>query len=177
MTSLLRDRPASTPAMLAVFDDAATIAGALAFEAALARASAAEGAIPAAAADAIDAACARAEFDAVELAEAAAHAGTLAIPLVARLRDLAGPEAGRHVHAGSTSQDLADTVLTRQAKAGAALIRTEARGLAGALARLARDHAATPMLGRTLMQPEGDGLGGLHQGPAQHGRGAAARRN
>ena len=176
MTSLLRDRPASTPAMLAVFDDAATIAGALAFEAALARASAAEGAIPAAAADAIDAACARAEFDAVELAEAAAHAGTLAIPLVARLRDLAGPEAGRHVHAGSTSQDLADTVLTRQAKAGAALIRTEARGLAEALARLAQDHAATPMLGRTLMQPAQPITFGLRAAQWLLGIDAAGRR-
>ena len=44
--NLLRTRPATTPAMLAVFDDAATIAHALAFEVALARASSAEGLIP-----------------------------------------------------------------------------------------------------------------------------------
>ena len=33
--SLLRTRPVATPAMIATFDDAATIAAALAFEAAL----------------------------------------------------------------------------------------------------------------------------------------------
>jgi 3-carboxy-cis,cis-muconate cycloisomerase len=139
--------------MLAVFDDASTLAAALAFEAALARASAAEGLISARAAKAIEAACASASFDAAELAEEAAHAGTLAIPLVARLRALTEPEAAAHVHAGATSQDLADTVLMSQAKAGAALVITEAQGLADALARMAEEHAETPMLGRTLIQP------------------------
>lgn len=176
MTSLLRDRPASTPAMLAVFDDAATLAGGLAFEAALARASAAEGLIPVAAADAIAAACAGASFDVVELAEEAAHAGALAIPLVARLRALVGPDAGRHVHAGSTSQDLADTVLMGQAKAGAALVAVEARGLTEALARLAHDHAATPVLGRTLMQPALPITFGLRASQWLLGVDAAARR-
>lgn len=176
MTSLLRDRPASTPEMMAVFDDAATLAGALAFEAALARASAAEGLVPGAAADAITDACARAVFDPAELAEAAAHAGTLAIPLVARLRELAGPDAAAHVHAGSTSQDLADTVLMRQAKAGAALVAAEARGLSEAIARLARDHAATPVLGRTLLQPARPVTLGLRAAQWLLGLDAAARR-
>jgi 3-carboxy-cis,cis-muconate cycloisomerase len=43
MTDLLRTRPASTPAMLAVFDDDTTIAYALTFEAVLAKAKAAQG--------------------------------------------------------------------------------------------------------------------------------------
>jgi len=176
VTSLLRDRPASTPAMLAVFDDEATLEGALAFEAALARASAAEGLVPVAAADAIVAACAGASFDAAELAEEAAHAGTLAIPLVARLRALVGPDAAAFVHAGSTSQDLADTVLMRQAKAGAALVAAEMQGLAEALARLALDHGATPMLGRTLMQPAQPITFGLRAAQWLLGVDAAARR-
>ena len=46
-THLLRDRPAATAAMLATFDDAATLHGALAFEAALAEAEAARGLLPA----------------------------------------------------------------------------------------------------------------------------------
>ena len=162
--------------MLAVFDDAATLAIALAFEAALARASAAEGLIPAVAADAIAEACARASFDVAELAEAAAHAGTLAIPLVARLRDLVGPEAAKFVHAGSTSQDLADTVLMVQAKAGATLVVSEAHGLSAAVARLARDHATTPMLGRTLLQPAQPITFGLRASQWLLGVDAAARR-
>lgn len=176
MTSLLRDRPASTPAMLALHNDATTLRHALAFETALARASAAEGLIPATAAQAIAAACASATFDVAELAEAATHAGTLAIPLVARLRELAGPDAGGHVHAGSTSQDLADTVLMLQAKAAATLIAADTRGLSKALACLARDHAATPMLGRTLMQPAQPITFGLRAAQWLLGVDAAARR-
>ncbi|CAN5346212.1 3-carboxy-cis,cis-muconate cycloisomerase [soil metagenome] len=155
MSSLLRDRPASTPAMLAVFDDATLLRAALLFEAVLAEAQAAEGLIALDAAEAIVAACV--EFPDVEdLAEAAAHAGTLAIPLVQILRQRValrhGDAVAALVHKGATSQDLADTVLMLQAKAGAALIRDEAARLANALAVLAQAHAATPMLGRTLLQ-------------------------
>ncbi|TCS09344.1 3-carboxy-cis,cis-muconate cycloisomerase [Caulobacter sp. BK020] len=152
MSCLLRDRPASTPEMLTTFGDEALLRAALAFEAMLARAQADVGLIPAAAAEAIAAACA--ELPDVEaLAEAAAHAGTLAIPLVALLRErIADPEVAKLVHKGATSQDLADTALMLQAKAGAALVVRDARRLADALAVLAERHAATPMLGRTLLQ-------------------------
>src|SRR5277367_6404323 len=79
--SPIRDRMASTPEMLEAFGDQALIAAALAFEAALARSQAAEGLIPDAAAEAIAAACQALNPSAAELAEAAAHAGALAIPL------------------------------------------------------------------------------------------------
>ncbi|WP_299015467.1 3-carboxy-cis,cis-muconate cycloisomerase [uncultured Caulobacter sp.] len=151
MPSLLRDRPASTPEMLAVFGDEALLKAALAFEAQLALAQGELGLIPRDDAEAIATACASA-FDIAELADAAAHAGTLAIPLVERLRARVTPEAAKHVHKGATSQDLADTALMLQARDGAALIRRDAALLADALAALARAHAATPMLGRTLLQ-------------------------
>ncbi|MET3665738.1 3-carboxy-cis,cis-muconate cycloisomerase [Caulobacter sp. 1776] len=152
MTCLLRDRPATTPEMLEAFGDVSLLRAALAFEAKLARAQADAGLIPAAAAEAIAAACAELP-DIESLAEAAAHAGTLAIPLVALIRErIADPEIARLVHKGATSQDLADTALMLQAKAGAALVVREARRLAEALATMAERHAATPMLGRTLLQ-------------------------
>lgn len=141
--------------MLAVFGDAALLSAALLFEAVLAEAQMAEGLIPLEAAEAIVAACAEPP-DIEDLAEAAAHTGTLAIPLVQILRQRV---AARHgdavaalVHKGATSQDLADTALMLQAKAGAGLVRDEALRLAQALAALAQAHAATPMLGRTLLQ-------------------------
>jgi 3-carboxy-cis,cis-muconate cycloisomerase len=155
LASLLRDRPASSAAMVAIFGDPALLRATLDFEAALARASAAEGLIPDAAARMIAEACDAADFGIAELAEAAAHAGTLAIPLVDRLRVIVAArdaDAARFVHFGATSQDLADTALMLQAKAAAALIGDEARALAGALAGLAEAHAQTPMLGRTLLQ-------------------------
>lgn len=141
--------------MLAVFGDAALLRAALLFEAVLAEAQMTEGLIPLDAAEAIVAACAELP-DIEDLADAATHAGTLAIPLVQILRQRV---AARHgdalaalVHKGATSQDLADTALMLQAKAGAALIREEAVRLADALAVLAETHAAAPMLGRTLLQ-------------------------
>ncbi len=141
--------------MIAVFGDQTLIAGALRFEAALARASAAEGLIPAAAAAVIAAACVETDFSIDALAEEAAHAGTLAIPLVRRLRGQVAARqesAGQFVHLGATSQDLADTALMLQAKAGTELILREGAAVTEALAALAETHAQTPMLGRTLLQ-------------------------
>jgi 3-carboxy-cis,cis-muconate cycloisomerase len=141
--------------MLAVFGDAALLRAAVLFEAVLAEAQMGEGLMSLEAAEAIVAACAEPP-DIEDLAEAAAHAGTLAIPLVQILRQRV---AARHgdavaalVHKGATSQDLADTALMLQAKAGTGLVRDEARRIVRALAALAQAHAATPMLGRTLLQ-------------------------
>jgi 3-carboxy-cis,cis-muconate cycloisomerase len=155
LASLLRDRAAASAAMLAVFGDATLIRAALDFEAALARASAAEDLIAPEAAAIISEACAAIQVDVAELADGAAHAGTLAIPLVRRLREQVAardPNVAAFVHRGATSQDLADTALMLQAKAGSALIISEARAVAEALARLAEAHSETPMLGRTLLQ-------------------------
>jgi 3-carboxy-cis,cis-muconate cycloisomerase len=154
MPSLIRDLAASTPEMLDVFGDEALVRSALAFERELAAAEAAEGLLTRAEADAIAGACADLP-DIEALARAAAHAGTLAMPLVADLRArLAGqPEAARKVHLGATSQDVADTALMLQAKAGLALIKRDTDRLLAALALLADRHATTPMVGRTLLQP------------------------
>lgn len=159
--NLLRTRPAATPAMLAVFDDAATIAHALAFEAALARASSAEGLIGEALAEAIAMTSATIAIDSAELADEAALAGTLAIPLVARLRAALDGEAAAAVHKGATSQDVADTVLMMQVSAAARLLDADLRRIGEALWPLAERHAGTPAIGRTLLQdalPIGFGL-------------------
>ncbi len=161
MTDLLRTRSATTDAMLAVFDDAATLAHALAFEAALARAEAALGLIGREAAEAIEQACAAFAVDPAELAREAALAGTLAIPLVKRLRGMLEGEAAAALHKGATSQDLADCVLMRQAVRAAALLLGDVDRLCAALAQLAERHTALPAVGRTLLQdalPIGFGL-------------------
>jgi 3-carboxy-cis,cis-muconate cycloisomerase len=151
LSSLLRDRPASTPEMLAVFGDEALLRAALRFEAELALAQADVGLIGSAEAQAIAIACVELP-DIADLAEAAAHAGTLAIPLVAILRARLASDVAPLLHKGATSQDLADTALMIQAHSGAILIRRDAARLTKALADLAETHAATPMLGRTLLQ-------------------------
>jgi len=141
---------ASTPEMLACFDDDALVGAALAFEHGLAEALAAHGVISAAAAAAIGEACDA--FDASGLADDAAHAGTLAIPLVARLR-AAVPAFAAAVHLGATSQDVADTALVLQVGQAMRLLDAELTALVEALAALARAHATTPAIGRTLLQP------------------------
>jgi 3-carboxy-cis,cis-muconate cycloisomerase len=141
--------------MLAAFADEAWLGGALAFEAALAMAQADEGVIAREEAEAISAACRSLAPDIAELAEEAAHAGTLAIPLVARLRaalEEAHPRAAAAVHRGATSQDLADTALMLRTKAALSVLGPDAQRLETALAALSARHAETPALGRTLLQ-------------------------
>jgi hypothetical protein len=94
------------------FEEAKTIAHALDFEVALAHGCAASGLITTAHAAAIESARQKLDLDPDETMEAARHAGTLAIAIVDRLRAAADAElrgAGKSVHLGATSQDLADT--------------------------------------------------------------------
>lgn len=152
MTHHLKQRLATTPAMLAVFSDAEVIAHALAFESALARAQAAHALIEAENADAIAAACAALEIDCEQLAEEAALAGTLAIPLVKRLRDALPAAIAPFAHLGATSQDMADTVMMRQAAVAAALVAADVARIDRSLAALAERYADHPAIGRTLLQ-------------------------
>jgi 3-carboxy-cis,cis-muconate cycloisomerase len=151
MSRLIRDLGGGSAAMLEIFGDAALIKHALAFEAVLAEAQADEGLLSRDEASRIAIACAQLPFDTETLAAEAAHAGTLAIPLIFHLRRALG-DAARALHRGATSQDVADTVLMLQARDGAELILGELTRLVTALALLAERMAATPMLGRTLLQ-------------------------
>jgi len=165
--------------MLLVFDDASVLRHALAFEAALARAQAAEGLLPPAVADAIAEVCKSIDIEPAELAEEAALAGTLAIPLVKRLRaalltlDAAASAA---VHKGATSQDVADTVLMLQTRAAADLLALDLNRVCSALYAHAQRHAATPAIGRTLLQDALPIGFGLRLAQAAAGIDAAAQR-
>lgn len=126
------------------------------FEAALAIASARSGFLTEDHAQTIAAACARAQFDARELAKEARVAGTVAIPFVKALtRQVAAvsPEAARYVHFGATSQDVMDTAVALCIRQAARRICELAVELGDAAAALARQHASTPTVARTLLQP------------------------
>lgn len=154
-SSLLRTRPATTNELMAVFDDASVLRHALAFESALAQSQAARGIISAQSAAAISAACDALTVELPAFADSVALAGTLAIPLLQALRATLTDAAARDLHRGATSQDISDTVLMLQMKeAGALLARDHARIIA-ALARSARQFAALPAVGRTLLQDAG----------------------
>jgi 3-carboxy-cis,cis-muconate cycloisomerase len=138
--------------MLAVYDDRSTVRCALEFEAALAQAQAAEAIIEERAADEISAICASLDIDPQILADEAAFAGTLAIPLIGRIRSAIAPELAVAVHKGATSQDLADTVMMMQAKEASALLIDDADRLDLVLTTLAEKYRRVPAVGRTLMQ-------------------------
>jgi 3-carboxy-cis,cis-muconate cycloisomerase len=150
VSRFLEDYAFDPPELRVVFDDAGVIAHALAFESALARARCAAGQLSADEAVAIANACAAFKAPPEDLAAEAAHAGTLAIALVARLRALA---PSLRVHEGAASQDLADSIVALQLKQAIALINGQSARVVVACAGLARSHTATPMLARTLMQP------------------------
>lgn len=140
------------PAMAAVFSAPALVQRALDFEAALARAQAAAGVIPEDAAEAI-AACCRADlFDVPALVEEAVASGTLAVPLVRALGALVEPSARGFVHWGATSQDVLDTAMVLQVRAGLDVLERGLRAVAQACAGLAHEHRRTVMAGRTLLQ-------------------------
>lgn len=82
-----------------------------------------------------------------ELVEGGRNAGNPVEPLVRKLRERS-PEA----HRGATSQDILDSAAAIVARNATALIDDELAGLAGLCARLAEEHRATVMAGRTLLQ-------------------------
>ena len=145
----------STEEMRLVFSDHGRLQGMLDFERALARVEGRLGVIPARAAEVIARPRSPDAFDLAALASAAEQAGNLAIPLIHALTAMVArddAEAARYVHWGATSQDVIDTGLMLQVRAGLDLIDADLARLATALARLAQAHRATPMAGRTWLQ-------------------------
>lgn len=136
-----------------LFTAAAELEQYCAFEAALARAEAAEGVIPAAAAEAIAAAATGFAPDVAALRAATARDG-VAVPEF--LRQLGAGIAGPHrpyLHLGATSQDVIDTALVRRLGLVLDLFDGRLTALVGALHALATRFGARPLMGLTRMQP------------------------
>ena len=157
MTHRLIDALATTDEMAAVFADAAIVDDLLQFEIGLAAALAECGVIPEAAAAAIaESAGPASAYDAAALALAARGAATPVLALVEQLTARVArvdPSSARYVHFGTTSQDVADTALVLGLGRARPIVAAGHRRLVSALVSLSERHAATVMLGRTLLQP------------------------
>jgi 3-carboxy-cis,cis-muconate cycloisomerase len=145
-----------TAAMRAVFADDAFLARCSEVEAALARAQARLGVIPSEAAAAIThAVAAIAEnprgLDFARLKRETETVGYPILPLVRQIAEKAG-EAGGWLHWGATTQDIMDTAVVLQIRAGLDLLEADLAAARGHLADLARRHRDTPMAGRTHLQ-------------------------
>jgi 3-carboxy-cis,cis-muconate cycloisomerase len=141
-----------TAAMRAAFSDPARVQAMLDVEAALARAEAATSVIPKDAATAIATACRADLYDLAQIGHLAVLGGNPAIPLVKLLTAKVAGDASRYVHWGATSQDIIDTGLMLQVRAGLDILLPEVAAVADAAARLADAHRKTPMAGRTFLQ-------------------------
>jgi len=139
-------------AMRAVFAERRWLQAMLDVEAALAKVQAGLGIVPADAAARIAAA---ARADAMPVAEIAASTKVVGYPVVGLTKALAkaaGPEAGRYVHWGATTQDILDTALALQMRDGLALLRADLVRVVRALAARAEKHRDDAMAGRTHLQ-------------------------
>jgi 3-carboxy-cis,cis-muconate cycloisomerase len=147
---------ATTDSLAEIFSNQSVLQAMLDFEASLARAAARAGIVPEAAAHAISAAADASQFDAAGIASDARKSATPVIPLVAALTERVrsvDADAAQYVHWGVTSQDVADTAMILLLKRAQPLLAEDHARVDRALRDLSEAHAATVMLGRTLLQP------------------------
>src|SRR6187200_3715512 len=140
-----------TPAMREVFSDFSLISRYAEVEIALAKAEARCGVIPVEAAEAIAKRADVSTLDFELLRQETDIVGYPILPLVHQMAKQCG-DAGRYVHWGATTQDIMDTAVVLQIRAGLAIIDSDIAALRGILAGLARKHRDTPMAGRTHLQ-------------------------
>ena len=141
----------STPEMRAVFADTATLARYTQTEVALALAEGKLGLIPADAAQTIAERAPTIALDMDRLERETHNVGYPILPLVHQLAEGLG-DAGKYLHWGATTQDIMDTALVLQIRAGLDLVEADLRGVAAQLRRLSAEYRDTPMAGRTHLQ-------------------------
>lgn len=145
----------SSAAMRAIVTDAAQVQRMLDFEAALARAEAAVGVIPSTALAPIAAACRTERYDLSAIAQDAPASGNILIPLVKALTaevSKENAEAAGFVHWGATSQDVIDTALVLELKAGIDVLLVDLDRAIAAFLALAGRHRRTTTVARTWLQ-------------------------
>ena len=90
----------------------------------------------------------RARFDLQRMAELEKETRHDVMAFVRNVEENVGPE-GRYVHYGITSYDVVDTALALLLRDSCDQLLVRARCLAEVIARLAKEHKHTPMIGRT----------------------------
>ncbi len=141
----------STPEMKQVFSDNGTLARYTETEVALALAEGKLGLIPAEAAKTIAERASQIALDMDRLERETHNVGYPILPLVHQLAEGLG-DAGKFLHWGATTQDIMDTALVLQIRAGLDLVAADLRGVAEQLRRLSAEYRDTPMAGRTHLQ-------------------------
>jgi adenylosuccinate lyase len=133
------------PQMADVWSDEARFGQMLRVELAALRVLAGRGSVPQEAFEAIEQ---RARVDVARIAELEATTDHDVVAFVRQVAESVGEE-GRYLHFGLTSSDVVDSALALQCRAASRLLLDEMDALVELLARRAREHAGTVMMGRT----------------------------
>ncbi len=142
----------STDAMRAVWSDENRTQKYLDIEAALARVQARLGLIPEDAAVEIVSHCRLEQIDMTTLREQTERIGYPVLGVVSQLNALCRDKLGEHCHWGATTQDITDTATVLQIREALELVEADLTAIAEALAKLAKEHRDTPMIGRSNLQ-------------------------
>src|SRR5256884_1249202 len=121
-------------------------------EAALARVQGRLGIIPKEAADEIAKHCTIDQIDMQKLKQQTERIGYPVLGVVSQLNALCRDKLGEYCHWGATTQDITDTATVLQIREGLAIVERELAAISRAMARHAKTHRDTPMIGRSNLQ-------------------------
>jgi len=110
------------------------------------------GLIPQEAADEIVNHCTLDQIDMAKLRAQTERIGYPILGVVSQLNALCRDQLGEYCHWGATTQDITDTATVLQIREGLVLVDDELAAIAAALAKLAREHRDTPIIGRSNLQ-------------------------
>ena len=142
----------STQAMRRVWSDENRTAKYVAIESALAKVQGALGLIPADAAAEIIRVCHIDNIDMVKLKAQTERIGYPILGVVSQINLLCRDKLGEYCHWGATTQDITDTATVMQIREALEIVDQDLKSLGDGLAKLAREHRDTPMIGRSNLQ-------------------------
>jgi 3-carboxy-cis,cis-muconate cycloisomerase len=142
----------SSDAMRRVWSDENRTQKYLDIEAALARVQGRLGLIPQEAADEIVSHCHLEQIDMARLRAQTERIGYPILGVVSQLNALCRDKLGEYCHWGATTQDITDTATVLQIREALELVDADLAAISDAMAKLARQHRLTPMIGRSNLQ-------------------------
>ena len=110
------------------------------------------GIIPQEAAEEIASHCRIEEIDMARLRQQTERIGYPILGVVTQINQRCRDKLGEFVHWGATTQDITDTATVLQIREALALVDGELAAIAEAMAKLAKEHRLTPVIGRSNLQ-------------------------
>jgi 3-carboxy-cis,cis-muconate cycloisomerase len=138
--------------MRRVWSDENRTAKYLDVERALAKVQGELGIIPKAAAEEIVKNCDISKIDWPRLKAKTEQIGYPIIAVVNQINAQCKDKLGEYCHWGATTQDITDTAMVLQIRESLALVEEDLKDISASLARLAREHRDTPIIGRSNLQ-------------------------